>query len=117
MKIQRPLHHVSELLPGASSFHQTETSVPASKAAMFLRKLGALGQKTFPAAVTTLLLFAFGPSAQASQNTPLNGSSPRPFYVVGHNPNTLADVDDALGAGANALEPDIQGMGDCDPGN
>src|SRR5712672_3192007 len=117
MKIQRPLHHVSELLPGASSFSQTQTSVPASKAAMFLRKLGALCQRGFLGALTAHVLLACAPSAQASQNTPLNGSSPRPFYVVGHNPNTLADVDDALGAGANALEPDIQGMGDCDPGN
>lgn len=32
---------------------------------------------------------------------------PRPFYVVGHNPNTMAKVNDALAAGANALEPDI----------
>jgi hypothetical protein len=117
MKLQRPLHHVSELLPGASSFHQTTTSVPASKAAMFLRKLGALCQKGFLGALTAHVLLACAPAAQASQNTPLNGSSPRPFYVVGHNPNTLADVDDALGAGANALEPDIQAMTDCDPGN
>lgn len=32
---------------------------------------------------------------------------PRPFYVVGHNPNTIAEVNAALAAGANALEPDI----------
>jgi HYR domain-containing protein len=39
--------------------------------------------------------------------TDLNGSDPRPFYVVAHNPNTLHDVEVALQAGANALEPDI----------
>ncbi|MFO0665475.1 MAG: PLAT/LH2 domain-containing protein [Polyangiaceae bacterium] len=32
---------------------------------------------------------------------------PRPFYVVGHNPNTIAEVNAALAAGANAIEPDI----------
>ena len=32
---------------------------------------------------------------------------PRPFYVVGHNPNTIHDVLAALDAGANAVEPDI----------
>src|SRR5476651_1156990 len=48
------------------------------------------------------------PTASASaQSQPLNGSSPRPFYVFAHNPNTLADVKAALVAGANALEPDI----------
>ena len=39
---------------------------------------------------------------------PLNGSSPRPFYVFGHNPNTIDDARAALSAGANALEPDVQ---------
>ncbi|MDB6010104.1 MAG: uncharacterized protein JWL65_2354 [Gammaproteobacteria bacterium] len=33
---------------------------------------------------------------------------PRPFYVVGHNPNTLKDATNALNAGANGLEPDVQ---------
>ncbi len=36
-----------------------------------------------------------------------SASGPRPFYVVGHNPNTIAEVLDALNAGANALEPDV----------
>ena len=31
----------------------------------------------------------------------------RPFYVVGHNPDTIADVHVALDAGANAIEPDV----------
>jgi hypothetical protein len=46
--------------------------------------------------------------------TVLNGSDPRPFYIMAHNPNTLEEVDAALQVGgvdadalANALEPDI----------
>lgn len=35
-----------------------------------------------------------------------------PFYVIGHNPNTLALARSFLEAGANALEPDIQRIGD-----
>jgi hypothetical protein len=33
---------------------------------------------------------------------------PRPFYVVGHNPNTLKDAIHAVNTGANGLEPDVQ---------
>ena len=36
------------------------------------------------------------------------GFGPRPFYVVGHNPNTIADATKDLNDGANALEPDVQ---------
>jgi hypothetical protein len=32
---------------------------------------------------------------------------PRPFYIFGHNPNSISDVIDALKAGANAIEPDV----------
>jgi hypothetical protein len=32
---------------------------------------------------------------------------PRPFYIIGHNPNLLDEVREALAAGANAIEPDI----------
>jgi hypothetical protein len=32
----------------------------------------------------------------------------RPFFIIGHNPNTAAEARDFLDAGANALEPDIQ---------
>lgn len=31
----------------------------------------------------------------------------RPFYIIGHNPNTVADAVNYLRAGANALEPDV----------
>ncbi len=37
----------------------------------------------------------------------INGSTPRPFWVYGHNPNTETDVAAALASGANALEPDV----------
>lgn len=32
---------------------------------------------------------------------------PRPFYVIAHNPNSIPQVQAALDAGANAIEPDI----------
>jgi hypothetical protein len=35
-------------------------------------------------------------------------SGPRPFYIVGHNPNSFTEAFTALGDGANALEPDVQ---------
>ncbi len=38
---------------------------------------------------------------------PLNVPQRRPFYVIAHNPNELADVAAYLDAGANALEPDV----------
>ncbi len=31
----------------------------------------------------------------------------RPFYIIGHNPNTITEAKEFLQAGANALEPDI----------
>jgi len=36
------------------------------------------------------------------------GFGPRPFYVVGHNPNTAGDGKNAVNDGANGLEPDVQ---------
>jgi hypothetical protein len=54
--------------------------------------------------------------AEGGSNTVLNGSDPRPFYVVAHNPNTLHDAEVALQAGANALEPDITTASPCDAG-
>jgi glycerophosphoryl diester phosphodiesterase len=39
--------------------------------------------------------------------TAQSGNVPRPFYIVGHNPNTIPDVIAALDAGANAIEPDV----------
>ena len=32
---------------------------------------------------------------------------PRPFYLVGHNPNKVKEAIDCLAAGANGLEPDV----------
>lgn len=34
-------------------------------------------------------------------------AGPSAFYVLGHNPNSIAEVNAALDAGANAIEPDI----------
>jgi hypothetical protein len=31
----------------------------------------------------------------------------RPFYIIGHNPNTVSDALDCLARGANAIEPDV----------
>jgi hypothetical protein len=36
-----------------------------------------------------------------------SGNVPRPFYVVGHNTNSIADVRAALASGANAIEVDV----------
>jgi hypothetical protein len=41
-----------------------------------------------------------------------NGQHRRPFYVFGHNPNELSEVSGDLGAGANALEPDVMRFSD-----
>ena len=45
--------------------------------------------------------------AQPDVVTPPPPFGPRPFYIVGHNTNTMTQVRAALDAGANALEPDI----------
>ena len=37
---------------------------------------------------------------------------PRPFYCVGHNPNSISLVQAALAAGANAIEPDVNAYAD-----
>jgi len=55
-------------------------------------------------AVTLPLALAGG--ARVSAQGP-NGTDPRPFYVIGHNPNTLEMAELALLSGANALEPDV----------
>ena len=49
-------------------------------------------------------------AAESLAGTGPNGAAPRPFYVVAHNPNTLAETRNALRAGANALEPDISAI-------
>src|SRR5262249_28205372 len=62
--------------------------------------------------IKKLLLFALamvlasGGVVRLSAQGP-NGTNPRPFYVIGHNPNTLAMAELALLSGANALEPDV----------
>lgn len=39
---------------------------------------------------------------------PAQSFGPRPFYIVGHNPNTVAEAVEAVNGGANGLEPDVQ---------
>ena len=36
-----------------------------------------------------------------------NGRVPRPFYVVGHNTNSIGEIEAALAVGANAVEIDV----------
>ncbi len=55
-----------------------------------------------------LLSTLAGAASTFADGNPLNGASRRPFYIFGHNPNTLADARAALSSGANALEPDVQ---------
>jgi hypothetical protein len=111
MKIQCLSKQASELPPDVSSFHQATTNTRAANSTASRRR-----RKKFLAALAALLLLTSSRPGFASQNTPLNGSSPRPFYVIAHNPDTLADVEDALGAGANALGPDIGALDPCQPG-
>src|SRR5690349_20641194 len=40
-----------------------------------------------------------------------SGNVPRPFYIIGHNTNTIADVKSALASGANAVEADVNVFG------
>jgi glycerophosphoryl diester phosphodiesterase len=50
-----------------------------------------------------LVPFSFKQLSETAQS----GNLLRPFYIVGHNPNTIPDVIAALDAGANAIEPDV----------
>jgi len=88
------------------SFHQTITSAVEDGPANPSRPSG-IRKTALAAALGVSLLCAFGASASQETPPPLNGSQPRPFYVIGHNPNTIEEVMDALNRGANALEPDV----------
>ena len=39
-------------------------------------------------------------------------TKPRPFYVIKHNPNSIDLVEEALAAGANGIEPDVNVFSD-----
>ena len=70
-----------------SRFGVAASSAPLlTIAARFLLTLGMVG-----------LVYAEGGS-----RTVLNGSIPRPFYVVAHNPNTVQDAANALAAANRA---------------
>jgi hypothetical protein len=68
--------------------------------------------------VSILLLFVIVTPAGANVKgrRGSNGQHTRPFYIFAHNPNQIDgvenDVDRALAAGANALEPDIMRFSD-----
>src|SRR5262245_423213 len=53
------------------------------------------------------LVLTVAPRASAQPGSGPNGTDPRPFYNIAHNPNTLAMAELALVNGANALEPDV----------
>ena len=59
--------------------------------------------------LSTVLLFCSlaGLALTPSRAARPNGAAARPFYLVAHNPNTLAEAQDALERGCNALEPDV----------
>src|ERR1043165_9369150 len=79
---------------------QKNTARSSSKRGI-LAKAGMLGL------IAGSMFAGFASTSLAEVPPPLNGASPRPFYVFGHNPNTIPDVLAALEGGANALEPDI----------
>jgi HYR domain len=62
--------------------------------------------------LSAALVVAMTGSSRLSATTNPNGTRPRPFYVMAHNPNTLDMVALALASGANALEPDIMELYD-----
>jgi HYR domain-containing protein len=44
---------------------------------------------------------------RASAQQGPNGTEKRPFYIIGHNPNTVVDAALAVENGANMIEPDV----------
>lgn len=76
-----------------------------------IRKLRSCNYVTVPASVRALAQLAgMSGNILLSELITLLGPSgygPRPFYIVAHNPNRIADVNSALAAGANAIEPDV----------
>ncbi len=77
-----------------SSPHPTLATIP-----------GAARPRGRTPGVVLIAVLLSGLALQASQ--PLNGAPRRPFYIFGHNPNTVQLVHDDLNRGANALEPDV----------
>lgn len=76
-----------------------------------MRSLRSCNYVTLPASVRALAQLAgMSGNILLSELMLLLGSSAyaqRPFYIVAHNPNRIADVNVALAAGANAIEPDV----------
>ena len=97
----------SNRVSGLSSFLDTPTRAREQSSDAPRRQPGAILKTACLTALAVCLWFAFSPAGFAAANTPLNGSSPRPFYVFAHNPNDLDSVTNALLNGCNAFEPDI----------
>ena len=116
MKTQCPPNRIAELPLGVLRLRPKPRSA-VSVIPPVARHTGAIINQTFLVALVALLWCTFSRAGLASERTPLNGSSPRPFYVIAHNTDKLAEVEDALGAGANALGPDIGALDPCQPGN
>jgi hypothetical protein len=57
--------------------------------------------------IAVALPLALSGGVRLAAETEANGTDPRPFYIMAHNPNTLEAVTIALANHANALEPDI----------
>src|SRR6516162_3211768 len=76
-----------------------------------LQELGDLVGMSAPPVSLKAVARVFGISAPFSlrqlAETTQSGNVLRPFYIVGHNPNTIPEVIAALDAGANAIEPDV----------
>lgn len=72
---------------------------------------GGMKKKLSSFAIALALAMAGADSLLVAQSGP-NGTAPRPFYVMAHNPNMLEMAELALLAGANALEPDVEVLQD-----
>jgi len=68
--------------------------------------------KVFARPAWILAVAGLVPSPLLSQAVGSNGQAPRPFYNFAHNPNEISNIQEALDAGANALEPDLMRFAD-----
>jgi hypothetical protein len=107
MKRQYDSNQVSGLRPGVSSVHQKINNALEQSPIAPIRRTSRIRNTALLAALAGSLFSAFAPNSMAEVPPLLNGAQPRPFYAIGHNPNTIDDVLAALKGGANALEPDV----------
>jgi hypothetical protein len=55
-----------------------------------------------------LQLNAVGEASQTTAQATFTDSTPHPFWIFGHNPNSIDDANNYVALGVNALEPDIE---------